>query len=132
MARAQPLGELQLAILRSLWKRQRASVRDVHEDLVATRRCSQSTIGTMLQKMERRGLVAHQSEGKRYLFEAKLSEDEVRRSLVGELLARLFGGDPKALVGHLVREEELGDADLDALRQEIQRAARARDDEQTP
>ena len=123
MARSQGLGELQLAILKRLWARGEATVADVHSDLEATRPVSASTVGTMLQKMERRGLVAHESEGRRYLYRAEVSEAEVRRSLVGDLLERLFGGDPKALVGHLVREEELEGSDLDALQQEIEAAA---------
>lgn len=122
MTPGRPLGELQLAILSSLWRRGRASVADVYADVSGDHGCTQSTVGTMLQKMERRDLVAHESEGRRYLYRATESESEVRRSLVGDLVRKLFGGDAKALARHLVSEDELEGADLEALREEIRKA----------
>jgi predicted transcriptional regulator len=48
--------------------------------------------------------------------------------MVRDVTSRLFRGDPLALVSHLVREEELGPDDLDAIRAMIERhAARARE-----
>ncbi len=121
MASPHRLGDLQLAILRVLWQRDGATVVQVHEELVKARELSSSTVGTMLQKMERRGIVRHRRDGRRYVYRATVSEPEVRRGMVVDLTRRLFGGDPLALLGHLVREEELDGSDLDALRAEIER-----------
>lgn len=117
------LGDLQLAIVRILWHRGASTVIQVHEALQDERDLSPSTIGTMLQKMERKGVVRHSRDGRRYLYTATVSEAEVKRTMVGSLLQRLFGGDPLALLGHLVREEELAGSDLKALRAEIERRA---------
>jgi BlaI family penicillinase repressor len=43
----------------------------------------------------------------------------VRRSMVGELVERLFGGDPKALVAHLVSEHEIEPGELALLRRRL-------------
>ena len=113
------LGDLQLAIMRVLWERGGATVVQVHEALAGERDLSASTVGTMLQKMERKGVVRHRRDGRRYVYRPIVSEDEVRRSMVAALTRRLFGGDPIALLGHLVREEEIEGSDLEALRAEI-------------
>lgn len=124
MAGRHQLGELQLAILRILWREGGATVVQVHGALAGERALTASTVGTMLQKMERRGLVRHRRDGRRYVYAATVSEPEVRRGMVGDLTRRLFGGDPLALLGHLVREEEIDGSDLDSLREEIERRRR--------
>jgi predicted transcriptional regulator len=124
MRRRHQVGELQLAILRVLWDQDGATVLGVHEALARERALAPNTIGSMLQKMERKGIVAHRRDGRRYVYYATVSEEDVRRSMVSDLVRQLFGGDPAALVGHLVREEELEKRDLDTLRREIERNAR--------
>jgi len=124
MRRRHQVGELQLAILRVLWDQDGATVLGVHEALASERSLAPNTIGSMLQKMERKGIVAHRRDGRRYVFRATVSEEEVRRSMVSDLVRQLFGGDPAALVGHLVREEDLEKRELDALRREIERGGR--------
>jgi predicted transcriptional regulator len=111
-------GELQLAILRALWERGEASVADVHADL-APRALALTTIATMLRKMEEKGLVRHRENGRQFLYRAAVAADRVSRSMVGELVDRLFDGDPRALVNHLLTEGEIGLEDLDDLRRRV-------------
>ncbi len=126
MRRKHHVGELQLAILRVLWEHDGATVVGVHDELGKERSLAPNTIGSMLQKMERKGIVAHRRDGRRYVYRATVSESEVRRSMVSDLVRQLFGGDPAALVGHLVHEEELDARDLDSLRRAIERARKER------
>lgn len=132
MSQRHQLGELQLAIMRILWARGSASVVQVHEQLRPERPLSASTVGTMLQKMERKGVVRHRRVGRRYEYRAAVSEEDVRRTMVGELTRRLFGGDALELIGHLVREEEIRGGDLEALREEIAREEQESDEEEIP
>ena len=104
------LGDLQLAIMRVLWQRREAPVAEVHEALLPERGLAPTTIATMLKKMEDKGVVAHRSEGRRYIYRPTISETQVRRSMVGELTERLFLGDATALVSHLLSEHDI-DAD---------------------
>ncbi len=110
------LGDLQHAIMRVLWRRGEASSADVHAALLAERGLAPTTIATMLRKMEDKGVVAHRAAGRQFLYRATVSEAEVRRSTVAQVLERLFAGDPAALVSHLVADHELEPADLERLR----------------
>ncbi len=109
------LGDLQVAILQVLWDEREATVTRVTEALPGKRRAP-TTIATMLSKMERRGLVQHRVEGRQFVYRPRLSEQEVRRSLVTDLTRRLFEGDVSALVGHLLRSEEIDRDELVRLR----------------
>lgn len=117
------LGDLQLAILRTLWDRGEAAVADVH-DTLSDRGLALTTIATMLRKMEDKGLVAHRENGRQFLYRAKVDPDLVQKNLVGDLVARLFDGDSLALVNHLLRAGEIELSELDELRERVVEAER--------
>src|SRR5215831_2831207 len=121
------LGDLQLAILRVLWARGEASVAEVHEALEPERGLAPTTIATMLVKLEKKGVVEHHTEGRRFIYRPRVSESSVRRSMVAELTSQLFRGDPTALVSHLLSEHEIDPGELAELRRQI--AARTREEE---
>ena len=115
----QSLGDLQLAILRALWARGEATVAEVHAALASERGLAPTTIATMLKKMEKKGVVAHRSENRRFIYRAAVSEDAVTRSLVASLTERLFGGDALALVSHLVSEHDVDPGELDEIKSRV-------------
>jgi BlaI family transcriptional regulator, penicillinase repressor len=110
------LGDLQLAIMRILWGQGEASVADVHEALEPERGLALTTIATMLAKMEKKGVVDHRAEGRRFIYRPTVSEGQVRRSMVTDLTSQLFRGDVFALVNHLLSEHEIDARELDQLR----------------
>lgn len=110
------LTELQITILQFLWAREEATVADVWQELHATRGLAQTTVATLLSRLERRGVVGRRAEQRQYVYRALVSEDEVQRSMVGELTERLFAGDVTALVNHLLTSQEVAPGDLDRLR----------------
>ena len=110
------LGDLQLAIMRVLWRHREASVADVHRQIHAERGLASTTVATMLVKMERKGVVTHRLEGRRYIYLPTASENEVKRTMVGEITDRLFAGDAVALVSHLLEEGEVDEKQLEELR----------------
>lgn len=120
------LSELQLEILRILWKRGESSAAEVREALEPERAFAASTVATMLTRLERRGVVRRHQEGRRVTFEADVEEQDVRSSMVTDLMSRLFGGDAQALVSHLLESGEIDADELDQLRAEVRRIRRKR------
>jgi len=110
------LGDLQYAIMKVLWDREEASAAAVHEALDEERGLAPTTIATMLRKMEDKGVVTHKTEGRQFLYRATVTEKQVRRSMVSELVSRLFAGDARELVAHLVTEREIDPVELEELR----------------
>ncbi len=110
------ITELQLTILRLLWERGEATVADIWEALHEERGLAQTTVATLLTRLERRGIVARRAAARQYLYRALVTEAEVRRSMVGDLTERLFEGDVTALVNHLLTSQEIAPGDLARLR----------------
>jgi predicted transcriptional regulator len=111
------LGDLQHAIMQVLWEHGEATSTEVHAALQASRGLAPTTIATMLRKMETKGVVAHRSEGRQFVYRPLVSEREIRRSMVNELVTRLFAGDPTALVSHLVSDHAIDTQELARLKQ---------------
>jgi predicted transcriptional regulator len=130
MEASHQLGDLQLAIMRVLWNRGDSTVAEVHEALADERGLALTTIATMLMKMEKKGVVSHRADGRRFIYGPRVSEDQVRRSMVAGLTAQLFGGDVTALVSHLLAEHEIEAGELADLRERI--AAESRQKENRP
>ena len=116
MKRKRQLGDLQLAIMRVLWERGEAPAIEVHRALFEERRLAVTTIKTMLRKLEEYGCVEHRTKGRQFIYRPAIAEADVRRSMVADLVTRLFSGDSTALVNHLVRSGEIDPDDLDDLR----------------
>ena len=119
MPRSHQLADLQYAIMRVLWRDGEASVAHVHEVLGSDKERALTTIATMLAKMEKKGVVAHRSEGRQFVYRALVSEADVQRSMVEDLTDLLFRGDFTALVSHLLTEQEIDAAELRRLKSMI-------------
>src|SRR5213079_2696791 len=115
------LTELQLAILRVIWDRSEATVQDIWEALHAERGLAQTTVATMLSRLERRGVVTRRAQSRQYHYRAAVTEREVQHSMVGELTERLFDGDVTALVQHLLNGVDVSPGDLAKIREMIAR-----------
>jgi predicted transcriptional regulator len=116
------LTELQLAILRVVWDKGEATVQDIWEALHPERGLAQTTIATMLSRLERRGVVTRRAQARQYHYRAAVTEPEVQHSMVGELTERLFDGDVTALVQHLLSGEDISPGDIAKIRDMIERA----------
>jgi predicted transcriptional regulator len=118
--RAHRLGPLQFAILAELWRRREATVAQVHDALGRKRGLALTTIGTMLRKMEARGLVRHRAEGRVFVYRPGVRENDVSRSMLSEVVERAFAGSQAALVSQLLRDGEFDPNELLELQRLIE------------
>ena len=114
------LSEIQLSVMHALWRQGQADIQMVVEAMAADgRELAYTTVATLLKRLEKRGLVAHEKSGRKQIFHAQVTESEVRESMVSGLIGSLFRGDPQALASHLVENHDMDESDLRALRQLI-------------
>ena len=119
MPETHQLTDLQIAIMRVLWDRREATVADIAEALRDERGLAQTTIATLLSRLERRGVVTHRSRARQFVYSPLVTESEVQRSMVTELTERLFDGDVAALMTHLLSAKEVSSGDLERIKELI-------------
>lgn len=111
------LTGLQLAVMRVLWARGEASVLDVQEALRQDdRHLAQTTVATLLSRLEKRGVATYRLDGRQYVYRARISEADVRESVLADVTQGLFGGDVTTLVSHLLSTNDVDEADLARVR----------------
>ncbi|MCZ6837554.1 MAG: BlaI/MecI/CopY family transcriptional regulator [Planctomycetota bacterium] len=120
------LGDLQLAIMKILWQKHKATVNDVHQTLLPQRGLAPTTIATMLKKMEDKGVVKHDVEGRQFIYRPAVKEEDVTRTMVGELVDRLYEGDALAMVSHLLSDRDFDESELKRLKSMIAQHDEAR------
>jgi len=121
------LPTLQLAIMQALWRRGQSTVAEVRQELEPGRSLAYTTIATMLTKMERKGLVDHHRDGRTFIYRPLVKRNQVRGSMVADLLERLFAGDVTELVSHLLEECDVTADELSRLKQLIRQREREND-----
>lgn len=117
--RGMRLGELQLEILRALWQLKSGSVAEIHEQLDRRDELAVNTIATLLRRMETRGLVRHRQEGRKFVYEALVTDRDVTASVADDMLDRFFEGRLADMFHHLLQSREVSPAELARLEQLI-------------
>ena len=130
MTDRQPLTELQIAVLRLLWERGEASVAEIWEALYPDRKLAQTTVATIVSRLQRRGILTRRTRDRQFVYKTLLTEADVQHSMVSELTERLFAGDVTALVSHLLSARDMSPGDLARVRQMIESTEPSKGDAQ--
>ena len=112
----QQLTELQTTVLRLLWAQGELTVGQIWEQLYAERKLAQTTVATIVARLQRRGILARRTLDRQFVYRALVTEADVQLSMVSELTERLFDGDPTALVSHLLSAGDMTPGDLARVR----------------
>lgn len=91
------LTPLELDIMKSLWRRRAARVREVQADLRPDRKLAYTTVMTVLDRLFRKGAVSRTKKARAHVYEPEISEGAMRAQAVAGLLDDYFGGSRTAL-----------------------------------
>jgi len=111
--------DAELAILRVLWERGPSTVRQVHDTLGRERPTAYTTALKMLQIMTEKGLVSRDESDRTHVYQARLTEEQTQRQLVGDLLERAFGGSASKLVMQALASTRASQDELSEIRKMI-------------
>lgn len=113
--------EAELEILRVLWAKGSATVRDVHEVLNAERAMGYTTVLKTLQIMTEKGLVQRVEAGKAHIYTAAMREEDMQGQLLKELSEKLFSGSTALLAMHALSLQPASEDELQQIRALIER-----------
>ena len=121
-----PPTDRELEALKVLWDRREATVRDVCDALNARgAELAYTTVLSLLQVMEQKGLVSHRRDGKAYVYLPLIERTQTFRQIAGGILERVFDGAVDEYLVHALESRALKPQELDELQAMID-AARKR------
>jgi predicted transcriptional regulator len=103
-------------ILRLVWQSQEATVQQVYDALPANRNVTYVTVATLLRRLEEKGYLKHRVRGKAFVYAPAAKKEDVIRRTIGDLVERLFGGNPVPLMQHLAQHSGISDEDIERLK----------------
>ncbi|MBV8516992.1 MAG: BlaI/MecI/CopY family transcriptional regulator [Acidobacteria bacterium] len=118
------LSELETKVINVLWRRGPSTVDDITRALPGRKKLKDSTVRTILGRMEKKGFVAHDAEGRTNVYRAVLEPQRVAMSGIRDILDRFLGGSVEALLVGIVNDELVDQQELDALVKKVRADAR--------
>jgi predicted transcriptional regulator len=119
-------SDFELAILRVLWRRGTATVREVFETLQGERDLGYTTVLKTMQIMAEKGLVLRDESSKSHIYRAAEAESATQGSLIQDLVDRAFGGSALRLLTHALNAQRPSAAELEHLQSLIEAARKER------
>ena len=102
-----------------VWVQGPVSADQCREALQATWPMKESTMRTVLRRLEDKGYVTHTTEGRTYMYTAAEAPVAVATRAVKHIIDRLCGGSAEALVLGMVRNAVLSPTELERLARRI-------------
>jgi BlaI family penicillinase repressor len=108
MRRPHPtLTPQELAIMKVVWRRNEATVRDVHAALNESRPLAYTTVMTLMRILQEKGYLTRATHEKAHVYRPAKPRQQVIGGMVRDFLDRVFDGASDALLVHLARDNKL-------------------------
>ena len=102
------IPDSELDVLKVLWDRGQATVREVLETLrAAGRQWSYATVATLLDRLETKGVITSDRSELAFVYKPTITTQEVRQKRLNSLVDKLYEGEPGLLVLHLLKSHPL-------------------------
>src|SRR3990170_3007068 len=109
-------SDRELEALKVLWDRGEATVREIADAMNARgEELAYTTVLSLLQVMEQKGLVEHRRHGKAYVYLPRVERQSTFRQLAGSFLDKVFDGAMDEYLVHALESKRLSEAELDQL-----------------
>ena len=119
--------ERELEILKVLWDRGEATVREVYEALRNDLPIVQNTVQAFLRTMEDKGLVSHRHEGRSFIYRPCVRRQQAEKKLLSRVLDRVFDGAIDELVASALTLRSPTREELERLKDIVEQAGRQRE-----
>ena len=112
--------ELELQILKILWEKSPQLVRDIRDELAKLGRdIAHTSVITTLNTMAKKRIVIRKRAGNAFLFSPRITREQVSRSVLGDIVNRVFDGSAKAVLLGVFEQNDIDRGELKELRKLI-------------
>jgi predicted transcriptional regulator len=116
-----PLSELENEVMAAVWEAGPLSVEAAHKAISSKRHLKEVTVRTILRRLEQKGYLRHEAEGRAYIYRAVEPARSLAARAVRQIIDRLCKGSVEELVMGLVDSKVLSKGELDRLAEAVRR-----------
>src|SRR5580692_6501593 len=115
-----PLTELESQVMRAVWDAGPCTVEAVYQTVSRTRTLKETTVRTLLRRLEQKGYLTHKEEGRAYVYCAVEPSRSLAARAVRQIIDRFCQGSVEELVSGMVEAKVLSKGELDRLESFVQ------------
>ncbi|HIJ66563.1 MAG TPA: BlaI/MecI/CopY family transcriptional regulator [Candidatus Hydrogenedentes bacterium] len=112
--------ELELEILKILWRDGPGGVREVKDALEGFRKLALTSVTTIMNIMVDKKYLKRTKEDGRYVYRSRVSKASTLRRMLGDLVERAFEGSAAAAMVNLLETSDVDASELEELRRLIE------------
>jgi BlaI family transcriptional regulator, penicillinase repressor len=119
--RPKGLGEIEQLVMDYVWANGPCSAESCREALAGSRPMKESTVRTILRRLEEKGFVSHEIEGRTYIYRALQARQNVAVRAVKNIIDRFCGGSAEELLVGMVQNSVIRREQLEKIARRIVR-----------
>jgi BlaI family transcriptional regulator, penicillinase repressor len=116
---AKNLGEVEQAVMDHIWSHGPSTSEECREALAGIHPMKESTIRTVLRRLEQKGYVAHSTSGRTFIYRAAEARQNVAARAVRNIIDRFCGGSAEQLVIGMVDNKVIDRKQFERIAQKI-------------
>ena len=116
-----PLSNLKHLVMDAVWERKTATAEDVRLALAERHPMKESTVRTILKRLEEKGYIDHSVDGRTNVYRGIDEPQNVAAKAVRQIIERFCGGSVEALLLGMVNNDVVDESELQRLAQRIAR-----------
>ena len=124
--RPRNLGEVEQLVMDYVWTNSPCTAEECREAFAETRPMKESTIRTVLRRLEAKGYVAPTLEGRTFIYRAAEARENVAVRAVKHIIDRFCDGSAEQLLIGMVDHDVVDRKDLERLARKIEQSDAAR------
>ncbi len=111
------LSEFETQVLQVFWQTSQASAPEIHKVITQTKDVTYSTVKTIIDRLEKKGALHRVAQqGRTIFYAASASANSMRKPITQNFINKVFGGNSRLLMNHLIENESLSTEDLTYLK----------------
>lgn len=121
------ISDAEWIVMRVIWRLGKATAAEVIGELARSEKWSHRTIRTLLGRLVEKDVLATETDGNRYIYRPRVTQQKCTRTESRSFLDKVFGGDAAELLIHFTQEANISRQQIDELKRLLDAKQRSRE-----
>lgn len=108
-----------MEILHHVWELEEATVAQVQERILESRKVAYTTVMTIMKNLSDKGYLKYRKDGATYVYSPAQKPEDVQFDLINSMIKKVFKGSTSALVQSLVKNEKMSEKEITEIKKLI-------------
>ncbi|MCF6299530.1 MAG: BlaI/MecI/CopY family transcriptional regulator [Proteobacteria bacterium] len=114
------LSEFELELMQLLWQAGESTAPELHQQIIQRKQVTYSTVKTIIDRLQKKKAIARiKNYGRTIVYAPIVSQNTLHKPLLKNFIDKVFAGNSRPLLNHLLEDELLTQADIEYLKSVI-------------